>query len=226
MRDAIPGFLGKDGIGALREMHGNIAAGTVDEVYVDDKSGETRIVGTVVDFGTIRKIRARVLRGLSLGGRVLARDPKNQKIITKVEWTELSAVDRPAALQEAIDKALASGAVPDGFAVVDHRDQNTAVSAGASFGDGFLLIRSTDLEAVASVGFRLAPWPAHVADPEQKPIGNSLPAVPLAVVKHPDPSVTTERGHALGGGFRLIAIATDLKYLNSLGWQPAVWPAP
>jgi hypothetical protein len=139
-----------------------------------------------------------------------------------------SAAERAAgqaALQDAIEQALASGTVPDGFAVVDHRDRNTAISVGASFGAGFLMIRSTDLEAVASVGFRVAPWPAHVADPEQKPIGNSLPAVPLAIVRHPDQSVMTDRGHDLGRGYRLIVI-TDLKYLNSLGWQPAVWPAP
>lgn len=94
MKAAIPSFM-RGGKGALREMHDKIAAGTVDEVTVDEATGETRIVGTVVDESTIRKIKASVLRGLSVGGKVLARDPKNRKIITKVDWTELSCVDRP-----------------------------------------------------------------------------------------------------------------------------------
>jgi hypothetical protein len=113
MKAAIPGFLGKAGVGALREMHQNIAAGRVDSVTVDDDTGETRIVGTVVDPGTIRKVKASVLRGLSVGGRVLARDKKNPKIITKVDWTELSCVERPCC-SAAVILAKATPAAPLG----------------------------------------------------------------------------------------------------------------
>ena len=99
------------GKGSLREMHrADIAAGTVDEVSVDD-DGYTRVVCSVVDEGSIRKLRKGVLRGLSVGGRVLKRDEKNSKIITKVSWSELSLVDRPCC-SEAIILAKAAPAAP------------------------------------------------------------------------------------------------------------------
>jgi len=112
MRDAIPSFMNQ-GRGSLREMHrADIAAGTVDEVDVGD-DGFTRVVCTVVDNNSIRKIKKKVLRGLSVGGRVLERDKKNSKIITKVAWTELSLVDRPCC-SEAVLLAKALPAEPLG----------------------------------------------------------------------------------------------------------------
>lgn len=96
MKAAVPGFM-NGGRGSLRLMHrADVAAGTVDSVEVDDATGETRITGTVVDESVVKSVRMKVLRGLSIGGKVLARDPKNPKVITKVDWRELSLVDRPA----------------------------------------------------------------------------------------------------------------------------------
>jgi hypothetical protein len=94
MREAIPDFM-KLGSGALREMHALIASGTVDEVEIDEK-GNTLIVATVVDEAAIKKINKGVYKGLSVGGKTLARDPHNRTIITKIRWDELSLVDRPA----------------------------------------------------------------------------------------------------------------------------------
>ena len=94
MREAIPDFL-KLGSGALREMHTNSAAGRVDEVEVDD-DGQTLVIATVVDEVAIKKVRAGVYKGLSVGGKTLARDPLNKSRITKIRWDELSLVDRPA----------------------------------------------------------------------------------------------------------------------------------
>jgi hypothetical protein len=94
IREAIPDFL-SFGTGALREMHQLIAAGTVDEVEVGD-DGLTTVVATVVDEAAVKKILAGVYKGLSVGGKTLARDPKNRTIITKIRWDELSLVDRPA----------------------------------------------------------------------------------------------------------------------------------
>jgi hypothetical protein len=95
MKAAIPGFMNA-GKGSLRVMHQLVAAGVVDDVEVDEHSGLTKISGTVVDTDTVRKVRLKVLRGLSIGGKVTSRDPKNSKIITGVDWRELSLVDRPS----------------------------------------------------------------------------------------------------------------------------------
>jgi hypothetical protein len=118
--DALPDFF-RHGSGALREMHSAaVAAGTVDEVEVgDDKI--TRIIATVVDAEAIKKIKARVYKSFSVGGRVLARDPDDRKIITAIELNEISLVDVGANPEAKLElfKAVAGGALTDG--VVDER---------------------------------------------------------------------------------------------------------
>jgi hypothetical protein len=94
IRAAIPDFLSL-GTGALREMHGLVAAGTVDQVDVAD-DGMTTVFVTVVDEGAIKKVLAGVYKGFSVGGKTLERDPGNRNVITKIRWDELSLVDRPA----------------------------------------------------------------------------------------------------------------------------------
>ena len=90
MRAALPDFM-RLGSGALREMHQLSAAGTVDSAEVT-KAGETIIVATVVDETAIRKIRAKVYKGFSVGGRVLKRE---KNVITALKLTEISLVDTP-----------------------------------------------------------------------------------------------------------------------------------
>ena len=109
MRDALPDYL-RDGTGALREMHSMIAAGVVIEAKIDDKN-RTAIVAKVVDPGTIKKLRAGVFKGFSIGGRTLARDPKNPKTITKIRWDECSLVDRPSNPAALLDVWKASGSM-------------------------------------------------------------------------------------------------------------------
>ncbi|WP_076730047.1 hypothetical protein [Methylobacterium radiotolerans] len=93
IKAALPDYL-RLGTGALREMHGLSAAGTVDVVEVND-DGLTRISATVVDPVAVTKIKAGVYKGLSVGGKYIARDPKNKKIVTKIKLTEISLVDSP-----------------------------------------------------------------------------------------------------------------------------------
>jgi hypothetical protein len=96
IRGAIAGYVRYGGTGALREQHrADIAAGLVDEIYVDD-SNLTRISGLVVDDGTRRKVKAGVLKGFSLGGRATERNPSNPSEITAIELREISLCDRPS----------------------------------------------------------------------------------------------------------------------------------
>src|SRR5690349_6687834 len=78
---------------ALREMHGQVAAGKVTSIAVT--SGKTLIEALVVDPGTVRKIQLGVLRAFSIGGKILVRDPKDPKVITKLALSEVSIVDVP-----------------------------------------------------------------------------------------------------------------------------------
>jgi phage head maturation protease len=100
MRGAIAGYLAYP---AIREQHrSDIAAGTALELSVDD-AGVSRIVAHAVDPGTVKKVRTKVLRGFSVGGRVLKRDPKDPTIITAIKLNEISLVDRPCNPEASID---------------------------------------------------------------------------------------------------------------------------
>jgi hypothetical protein len=91
MKAALPDYMR---FGALREMHGMSAAGATLSAQVD-ADGVTRIETHVVDPLAVKKVQLGVYKGFSIGGKVLARDPANSKIITKLRLNEISLVDRP-----------------------------------------------------------------------------------------------------------------------------------
>lgn len=92
MKAAIPDYMK---FGAVREMHQSIAAGTAIDASVDDQ-GRTNFAAHVVDPVAVKKVKASVYKGFSIGGKVTARDEKNSKIITGLRLVEVSLVDRPA----------------------------------------------------------------------------------------------------------------------------------
>jgi hypothetical protein len=92
MKAAIPDYLK---FGAVREMHGPSAAGTALQCYVDD-DGNTNLAAHIVDPVAVKKVKAGVYKGLSIGGKVLKRDPKDPTTITALKLHEISLVDRPA----------------------------------------------------------------------------------------------------------------------------------
>ena len=81
--------------GAVREMHQPIAAGTAVSIEVreDDK---TYFAANIVDEGSVKKVKNSVLKGFSLGGSALSRDPNDPSIVTGLKLTEVSLVDRPS----------------------------------------------------------------------------------------------------------------------------------
>ena len=92
MRAAIPDYMA---FGAVREMHQPLAAGTALEMAVED-DGRTRFVAHVVDPVAVKKVKAGVYKGFSIGGKVTGRDPLAKTTITGLRLTEVSLVDRPA----------------------------------------------------------------------------------------------------------------------------------
>ncbi|MDR3512401.1 MAG: hypothetical protein P4L73_12260, partial [Caulobacteraceae bacterium] len=85
MKAALPAYMR---FGALREMHGLSAAGSTLSATVDD-DGATRIEALVVDPVAVRKVQLGVYKGFSIGGKVLARDPADRKVITKLKLSEI-----------------------------------------------------------------------------------------------------------------------------------------
>lgn len=92
MRAAIPDYMK---FGAVREMHQPIAAGTAVSCEVQD-DGKTYIEALVVDSESVKKVKAGVLKGFSIGGKVQTRNKKDRKIIEAIKLVEVSLVDRPA----------------------------------------------------------------------------------------------------------------------------------
>ena len=114
---------------ALREMHQPTAAGRTLEATVDD-AGVTRIVAQVVDPVAIAKVKSRTYSGFSIGGRVLARDPGDSTVITKLKLTEISLVDRPANPEAVIDLWKAAASPPPSNDAVKARAASMARFVG------------------------------------------------------------------------------------------------
>jgi len=106
MKAALPDYMK---FGAVREMHGLSAAGTALTASVDDE-GNTHLVAHVVDPVAVKKVQTGVYKGLSIGGKVLARDPKDKTVITKLKLNEISLVDRPCNPEAVIGMWKADGA--------------------------------------------------------------------------------------------------------------------
>jgi HK97 family phage prohead protease len=78
----------------IREMHQPSAVGVAEEAAIDDHG--LYIAARIVDGDAWAKVAAGVYKGFSIGGHVTARDPADRKVITGLDLTEISVVDRPA----------------------------------------------------------------------------------------------------------------------------------
>ena len=92
MKAALPDYMK---FGAVREMHQPKAAGTAIEASVDGE-GKTWFGAHVVDSEAVKKVKANVYKGFSIGGKVTKRDQVNKSIIKGIKLIEVSLVDRPA----------------------------------------------------------------------------------------------------------------------------------
>jgi hypothetical protein len=127
MKAALPSYMR---FGALREMHGLSAAGATLNAEVGD-DGLTRIETHVVDPLAVKKVQLGVYKGFSIGGKVLARDPSDRRVITKIKLDEISLVDRPCNPEAVIDmwKADREPAAPSNVEVLG-RAKALAAAAG------------------------------------------------------------------------------------------------
>lgn len=85
----------------IREMHRPSAVGVAAAADLDARG--LRIAAKVVDDDAWEKVKQKVYKGFSIGGRVTSRDPKDHRVITGLELTEISLVDRPANPEAIID---------------------------------------------------------------------------------------------------------------------------
>lgn len=104
----------------IREMHQLSAVGTTEEASVDDKG--LYIGAKIVDDVAWEKVTSGVYKGFSIGGKTLARDPDNKKIITKILLTEISLVDRPSNPEARFD--VYKAAIAKANAALDNIDRS------------------------------------------------------------------------------------------------------
>lgn len=122
IKNSIPDYMK---FGALREMHQQIAAGTTLSLKVSD-DGKTEIEALVVDPVSVKKVLSGVLKGFSIGGKVLKRNATKRNIIESLKLTEVSLVDRPAnpdamiALYKADDAEKSLYCIADLASVLNH----------------------------------------------------------------------------------------------------------
>ena len=100
MRNAIDDYMR---FPAVREMHdANKAAGTGLEISLDDND-QTQFVAHIVDEQAVKKVKAGVYRGFSIGGKIKRRNPQDPSIIQAIELQEISLVDRPSCPEATLD---------------------------------------------------------------------------------------------------------------------------
>lgn len=92
MKAALPDYMKW---GAVREMHQAKAAGTAIEAEVRE-DGKTWFGAHIVDSEAVKKVKAKVYKGFSIGGKVRERDEAKKSVITGLNLVEVSLVDRPA----------------------------------------------------------------------------------------------------------------------------------
>jgi phage head maturation protease len=92
LKNALPDYMK---FGAVREMHGNNAAGTAIEASVGE-DGKTWFGAHIVDPIAVLKVQTGTYKGFSIGGKVLERDNLNKSVIKQIKLVEISLVDRPA----------------------------------------------------------------------------------------------------------------------------------
>ena len=88
---------GGKSLGAVRAMHGSIAAGKLTDIAFDDDAKRITVAAKIVDDDEWRKVQEGVYTGFSQGGRYVKRwaDPETGLTRYTAEPHEISLVDLP-----------------------------------------------------------------------------------------------------------------------------------
>jgi HK97 family phage prohead protease len=146
----------------IREMHQLSAVGVVKSADLDDKG--LRLSAKVVDDDAWAKVKEGVYKGLSIGGRVTKRDAINKAVITGVDLTEISLVDRPANPEARIDAFKAAGAED---AAIDAAAENVVEKVGARNSQADLERIQRMHDTAVELGAHCAGHNAGNSDPDQ-----------------------------------------------------------
>ncbi len=103
---------GGKSLGAVRAMHGRVAAGKLTDISFDDDAKRIVVAAKIVDDDEWRKVTEGVYTGFSQGGRYVKRwpDPETSLVRYTAEPQEISLVDLPC-LPDATFEVVKDGVV-------------------------------------------------------------------------------------------------------------------
>jgi hypothetical protein len=103
---------GGKSLGAVRSMHGRVAAGKLTDIAFDDEGKRIVVAAKIVDDDEWRKVTEGVYTGFSQGGRYVKRwpDPDTSLVRYTAEPREISLVDLPC-LPDATFEVVKDGVV-------------------------------------------------------------------------------------------------------------------
>jgi hypothetical protein len=103
---------GGKSLGAVRAMHGRVAAGKLTDIAFDDEGKRILVAAKIVDDDEWLKVTEGVYTGFSQGGRYVKRWPDPETGLTRftAEPTEISLVDLPC-LPDATFEVVKDGVV-------------------------------------------------------------------------------------------------------------------
>ncbi len=103
---------GGKSLGAVRAMHGPVAAGKLTDIAFDDDAKRITVAAKIVDDDEWRKVQEGVYTGFSQGGRYVKRWPDAETGLTRytAEPHEISLVDLPC-VRDATFEVIKNGVV-------------------------------------------------------------------------------------------------------------------
>src|SRR5271166_1903083 len=156
---------GGKSMGAVRAMHGKVAAGKLTDIAFDDDAKRVVVSAKIVDDDEWLKVQEGVYTGFSQGGRYVKRwpDPETGLIRYTAEPQEISLVDLPC-LPEATFEVVKDGVVQKrAFASAERKRD---ARSGAAMPDGSYPIKSAkDVENAVKDYYRSGEKPdvkAHI----------------------------------------------------------------
>jgi hypothetical protein len=127
---------GGKSLGAVRAMHGSIAAGKLTDIAFDDDAKRITVCAKIVDDDEWRKVQEGVYTGFSQGGRYVKRwaDPDTGLTRYTAEPHEISLVDLPCVPDATFD--VVKGGVVERRAFASRADAiDTAMNGDLDAGD-------------------------------------------------------------------------------------------
>jgi hypothetical protein len=127
--------------GAVRAMHGKVAAGKLTDIAFDDEGKRVVVAAKIVDDDEWRKVTEGVYTGFSQGGRYVKRWPDEETGLTRytAEPQEISLVDLPC-LPDATFEVVKDGVVEKRAFAAAEREKDA--ETGAAMTDGSYPIKS------------------------------------------------------------------------------------